>query len=61
MSDPYGLDDLGGTVGVLAAPAAAGIRKRRRLRIALLTAAAAILVLGAVAAAVFGYAALARG
>jgi hypothetical protein len=61
MSDTYGLDKLGGTVDALAATADGGIRRRRGLRIALLSLAAVILVVGAAAAGTFGYAALAAG
>jgi hypothetical protein len=61
MSEAYGLRDLGGSAEVAARAAKPGIRGRRGLRIALLSLAAAILLLGAAIAGIFGYRAMNGG
>ena len=61
MSEAYGLRDLGGSTEVAARAAKPGIRGRRGLRIALLSLAATILLLGAAIAGIFGYRAVNGG
>jgi uncharacterized membrane protein len=58
MGKAYGLESAGGLAGVLAGRREAGIARRRSLRVALLSLAAAILLLGAAIAGVFGYRAI---
>ncbi len=61
MSEAYGLRDLGESAEVTARAAKPGIRGRRGLRIALLSLAATILLLGAAIAGIFGYRAMNSG
>ena len=61
MDDAYGLEGMGGPAGAMAGITAAGIRGRRGLRVALLSLAVTILLLGAAIAGVFGYHAVSGG
>jgi hypothetical protein len=61
MSKAYDLEELGGPAQVMAGATEAGISTRRGLRVALLSLATAILLLGAAIAAVFGYHAIRGG
>jgi hypothetical protein len=61
MGKAYGLEDPGVRTDSMAGTAAAWTRRRRGLRIALLALAAAILLLGAAIAGVFGYHVISNG
>lgn len=61
MSERAKLADLSGAADVMTGKPEGGIRERRRLRVMLLSLAAAILLLGAAVAGTFGYLMLASG